>query len=127
MRDLLDLTLQYEQAEVLEAAFIDYGAERHGFLQRNEIHSDYFQDPAKGGRSLKNLLKPGQELIVQITKDPILNKGAMLSTYVSLPGRYTVLMPGSSNIGISRKIEEEKERKRLKEILIFLERFETGA
>lgn len=101
----------------LQAAFIDYGAERHGFLQKSEIHSDYFQDIPTGKRNLKNLVKYGQELIVQVTKDPILKKGGMLTTFISLPGRYTVLMPGSSSVGISRKIEDEKERQRLKEIV----------
>ncbi len=104
----------------LQAAFIDYGAERHGFLQRHEIHSDYFQDNHSGDSSLKNILKRGQEVIVQVTKDPIMEKGAMLTTYISLPGRYVVLMPGSKNKGVSRKIEDEKERKRHKDILASL-------
>ena len=101
----------------LQAAFVDYGGERHGFLQKHEIHSDYFQDNHSGDRSIKNIVKRGQELLVQIVKDPIMNKGAMLTTYISLPGRYVVLMPGSKNRGISRKIENEDERKRLKEIV----------
>lgn len=101
----------------LQAVFVDYGAERHGFLQKHEIHSDYFIDNASGDRSLKKIVRRGQELVVQIIKDPIMNKGAMLSTFISLPGRHTVLMPGSKNIGISRKIENETERKRLKEII----------
>jgi len=101
----------------LQAVFVDYGAERHGFLQKHEIHSDYFIDNASGDRSLKKIVRRGQELVVQIIKDPIMHKGAMLSTFISLPGRHTVLMPGSKNIGISRKIENEKERKRLKEII----------
>ncbi len=101
----------------LQAVFIDYGAERHGFLQKHEIHSDYFQDTPTESRSIKNLVKRGQELLVQITKDPINKKGAMLTTYISLPGRHVVLMPGSVNKGISRKIEDEKERNRLKKII----------
>jgi len=101
----------------LQAVFVDYGAERHGFLQKHEIHSDYFIDNTSGDRSLKKIVRRGQELVVQIIKDPIMHKGAMLSTFISLPGRHTVLMPGSKNIGISRKIENEKERKRLKEII----------
>ena len=101
----------------LQAVFIDYGAERHGFLQKHEIHSDYFQDSHTGDHSLKNLLKKGQEVIVQVAKDPIMEKGAMLTTYISLAGRYVVLMPGSRNLGVSRKIEDEKERKRQKELL----------
>ena len=101
----------------LQAAFIDYGAEKNGFLQKNEIHSDYFQDPSSPDRSIQNLIKKGQELLVQVTKDPVMKKGAMLTTYISLPGRFVVLMPGSENRGVSRKIEDEEERKRLKEIM----------
>jgi ribonuclease E len=101
----------------LQAAFVDYGAERHGFLQLHEIHSDYFQDDLAGDRTIKHKIKKGQELLVQVVKDPVMKKGAMLTTYVSLPGRHVVLMPGSDNRGISRKIEEEEERKRIKEIV----------
>ena len=100
----------------LQAAFVDYGGERNGFLQQHEIHSDYFLDVKNGARSLKNRLKPGQELLVQVTKDPAGSKGAMLTTYISLPGRYVVLSAGTETIGISRKIEDEDERKRLKKI-----------
>ncbi len=101
----------------LQAVFVDFGAERHGFLQRQEIHSDYFQDPQANGNSVQHLVKRGQELMVQVTKDPIMKKGAMLSTFISLPGRYAVLMPGSTSRGISRKIEDESERQRLKEVV----------
>jgi ribonuclease E len=101
----------------LQAAFVDFGAERHGFLQKQEIHSDYFQDPQTNGNAIQHLVKHGQELVVQVTKDPIMKKGAMLTTYISLPGRYAVLMPGSDSRGISRKIEDETERQRLKEIV----------
>ncbi|MGD2269294.1 MAG: ribonuclease E/G [Desulfobacterales bacterium] len=101
----------------LQAVFVDYGAEKHGFLQKHEIHYDYFQDSPSGDFAVDTIVKRGQELLVQITKDPIMNKGAMLTTYISLAGRYLVLMPGSENRGISRKIEDEEERNRLKEIL----------
>ncbi|MDY6951702.1 MAG: Rne/Rng family ribonuclease [Thermodesulfobacteriota bacterium] len=105
----------------LQAAFVDYGAEKNGFLQQHEIHSDYYVDkPAAGkkkSRSIQHLIKPGQELLVQVTKEPILTKGALLTTYISLAGRYAVLMPGGKGLGISRKIEEEKERQRLKGIM----------
>jgi len=100
----------------LQAAFVDYGEERHGFLQITEIHSDYFQDSQSGDRSIKDVIKPGQELLVQVTKDPILKKGAMLTTFISLPSRRLVLMPGSTSRGISRKIEDEQERNRLKTV-----------
>ncbi len=59
----------------LQAVFVDYGGERHGFLQKNEIHSDYFQDNNSGDNSIKNIVRRGQEMIVQITKDPYMKKG----------------------------------------------------
>jgi len=101
----------------LQSVFVDYGAERHGFLQKQEIHPDYFLDTPSGDQSIKNIVKRGQEVLVQVTKDPILKKGAMLTTYISLPGRYIVLMPGSTNVGVSRKIEKEEERDRLKKMV----------
>ena len=101
----------------IQAVFVDYGAEKNGFLQKNEIHSDYFQDNTSGDRSLSKIIKKGQELIVQVTKDPIMHKGAMLTTMISLPGRLSVLMPGSATRGVSRQIDDEAERKRLKDII----------
>jgi ribonuclease E len=104
----------------LQAVFVDYGAERHGFLQKYEIHSDYYLDPAEGRHSIEKLVKRGQELMVQVIKDPFMKKGAMLTTLISLPGRYMVLRPGSDNRGISRKIESEEERQRIKDIVNML-------
>ena len=101
----------------LQAVFVDYGADRHGFLQKHEIHSDYFLNNLSGDRSIRKMVRRNQELLVQVTKDPFMKKGAMLTTYISLPGRYVVLMPGSDNRGISRKIEDEDERNRLKGII----------
>lgn len=101
----------------LQAVFVDFGAERNGFLQQHEIHTDYYRENSNGGRAIDNLISKGQEIIVQVTKDPILKKGAMLTTYISLPGRHIVLMPGNQQNGISRKIEDEEERKRLKEVI----------
>ncbi|CCK79608.1 MULTISPECIES: Rne/Rng family ribonuclease [Desulfobacula] len=97
----------------LQAVFVDYGEPKNGFLQKNEIHKDYFQDVEAGEKALFKLIKKGQELIVQVTKDPISQKGAMLTTFISLPGRLSVLMPGNSTKGVSRKISDEDERKRL--------------
>ena len=101
----------------LQAAFVDYGADRHGFLQKHEIHSEYFQDNLSKDKSITKMVRRGQELLVQVIKDPFMKKGAMLTTFISLPGRYLVLMPGSNNRGISRKIEEEDERSRLKDMI----------
>ncbi len=101
----------------LQAVFVDYGADRHGFLQRTEIHTDYYHDVPTGDYSIQNIVKKGQEILVQVIKEPFMKKGAMLTTFISLAGRHVVLMPGSENRGISRKIEDEEERKRLKEII----------
>jgi len=101
----------------LQAVFVDYGGQRHGFLQKNEIHQDYFQDNPSKDHSISNLVKRGQELLVQVTKDPFMKKGAMLTTFISLPGRYVVFMPGSKSRGVSRKIGDEEERERLKKLM----------
>ncbi len=103
-------------APSLQAVFVDYGEKKNGFLQIHEIHSDYFMDNESGKNKLSNLIKKGQQLIVQIIKDPIAHKGAMLTTYISLPGRLVVLMPGNNTRGVSRQIDDEKERKRLASI-----------
>lgn len=102
----------------LEAAFVDYGADRHGFLPLKEISRDYFQagvDPNKAG--LRELLREGQEVVVQIDKDERGNKGAALTTFISLAGRYMVLMPNSPSAGgVSRRIEGD-DRAELKKAL----------
>ena len=85
----------------LQAVFVDYGADRHGFLQKNEIHSDYFLDTAEGEHSVEKLVRRGQELMVQVIKDPFMKKGAMLTTYISLPGRYIWLLPGSTLLNLT--------------------------
>ena len=91
----------------LEAAFVEYGADRHGFLPMKEISRDYFQagaDPNKG--TIRELLREGQEVVVQVDKDERGNKGAALTTFISLAGRYMVLMPNSPTAGgVSRRIE----------------------
>ena len=97
----------------LQAVFIDYGEAKNGFLQKNEIHKDYFHEVDPKDKALFNLIKKGQEMLVQVTKDPISQKGAMLTTFISLPGRLSVLMPGTTTKGVSRKIDDEEERKRL--------------
>ena len=91
----------------LEAAFVDYGAERHGFLPLKEISRDYFKDGVDAGKAtIKDLLREGQEVVVQIDKEERGNKGAALTTFISLAGRYMVLMPNSPTAGgVSRRIE----------------------
>ncbi|MGR5062569.1 ribonuclease E [Photobacterium sp. DNB22_13_2] len=107
----------------LEAAFVDYGAERHGFLPLKEIARDYFpSDYSYQGRpNIKEVLKEGQEVIVQVDKEERGNKGAALTTFISLAGSYLVLMPNNPRAGgISRRIEGE-ERTQLKAALSTLE------
>jgi ribonuclease E len=101
----------------LEACFVEYGGNRHGFLPFKEVSPQYFQ-PNSGNRpSIKEALREGQELLVQVEKDERGNKGAALTTYISLAGRYIVLMPNNpSGGGVSRRIEGE-ERDELREVL----------
>src|SRR5258707_496099 len=94
----------------LEAAFVEYGAQRHGFLPLKEVSKEYFRtQPANGGRlNIKDLLQEGQELIVQVEKEERGNKGAALTTFISLAGRFLVLMPNNPRAGgVSRRIEGE--------------------
>ncbi len=94
----------------LEAAFVDYGAQRHGFLPLKEVSKEYFrQQPGSGGRvNIKEVLQEGQELIVQVEKEERGNKGAALTTFISLAGRFLVLMPNNPRAGgVSRRIEGE--------------------
>ncbi len=110
----------------LQAAFVDYGGKRHGFLPMGEIHESWYTGGDTNSNSndrdrrprIQDVLRRNQKIIIQVTKEELGNKGASLSTYISLPGRYLVLMPGSDSTGgISRKIEDEEERKKLKEAI----------
>ena len=104
----------------LQAGFIDFGTGKNGFLQLHEIHPDYYhkEPPTEDKRvQIQDALRPGQELMVQVVKEATPTKGAFLTTYISLPGRYLVLMPGSKHGGISRKIEDERQRQRLRKII----------
>jgi len=102
----------------LEAAFVDYGAERHGFLPFKEVSRSYFKPGVDAGRaSIKDALQVGQELIVQVEKDERGNKGAALTTFISLAGRYLVLMPNNPRGGgVSRRVEGE-DRQELREVM----------
>jgi len=91
----------------LEAAFVDYGADRHGFLPLKEISSEYFVKPVESGQkpNIRDVLKEGQDIVVQIDKEERGNKGAALTTFVSLAGRFIVLKPNKSQSGgVSRRI-----------------------
>ncbi|MBS0591304.1 MAG: ribonuclease E [Proteobacteria bacterium] len=102
----------------LEACFVEYGAERHGFLPMKEISREYFQSGVDHNRAgIRELLKEGQELLVQVEKEERGNKGAALTTFISLAGRYLVLMPNNPRAGgVSRRIEGD-DRANLKEEL----------
>jgi ribonuclease E len=110
----------------LQAAFVDIGTQRNGFLQINDIHPSYFRshgrDRHHNGRvRIQDVLEAGQEIIVQVVKEERELKGATLTTYLSLPGRYIVLMPGSDRGGVSRKISDGDQRKRLRNLSSELE------
>ena len=108
----------------LEAAFVDYGAERHGFLPLKEIARSYFRPEARnapGRVNIKDAVREGQELVVQIEKEERGNKGAALTTFISLAGRYLVLMPNNPRAGgVSRRIEGE-DRNEIREAMAALE------
>jgi ribonuclease G len=125
----------------IQAAFIDIGIGKNGFLYVSDVinpASEYeimFEEeiegfPPKtaiyGTSTIEDLLKKEQEILVQIAKEPFGTKGARLTTHISLPGRYLVFMPYENHIGVSKKIESAKERKRLKEILISLKKKDEG-
>jgi ribonuclease E len=100
----------------LNAAFIDYGAERHGFLAIQDVVPDaYYRRPSSGGHPrIDEVLEKNKPIVVQVEKDPIGTKGAALTTSLSLAGRYLVLTPFEDTRGVSRKVEDEDTRKKLK-------------
>lgn len=104
----------------LQAVFVDYGASRNGFLSINDVHPSYFPESFEGTRRrprIQDVFKKDDHVLVQVNKEERYTKGACLTTNISLAGRYLVLMPGTDLYGVSRKIEDEKERKKLKEIV----------
>src|SRR5256885_2328468 len=102
----------------LEACFVDYGAQRHGFLPLKEVSKEYFRQPPQGGRmNIRELLSEGQEVIVQVEKEERGTKGAALTTFISLAGRFLVLMPNNPRAGgVSRRIEGE-DRDQMREVM----------
>ncbi|MDO4877664.1 MAG: Rne/Rng family ribonuclease, partial [Neisseria sp.] len=105
----------------LEACFVDYGTDRHGFLPFKEVSRSYFQDYEGGRARIQDVLEEGMQVIVQVEKDERGNKGAALTTFVSLAGRYLVLMPNNPRGGgVSRRIEGE-ERQELKDAMAELD------
>ena len=131
----------------IQAAFVDFGVGRNGFLHISDVESHYFKhisrpsrgggdDDDRGGRrgggrrprpgsersvankpSIQDVFKRGSEVLVQVIKDGIGNKGPTLSTYISIPGRYLVLMPALGRVGVSRKIQDDEARRRLRVIM----------
>ncbi len=106
----------------LQAAFVDFGTEKNGFLQIDEVHPEYFistQEFVRGRKSppIQKVLRLGQEVLVQVVKEPNGSKGAFLTTWISLAGRFLVLTPGQEQIAISRKVKDEEERRRLRELM----------
>ena len=107
----------------LDAAFVDYGAERHGFLPLKEISREYFvREPESGSKlNIRTVLKEGQDIVVQVDKEERGNKGAALTTFISLAGRFIVLMPNNPRAGgVSRRITGE-ERDEIRDALRDLE------
>ena len=112
----------------IQAAFVDFGLVKNGFLHISDVHPRYLlgsESSEKIGKRksmsqrppIQKCLKRGQEVIVQVTKEGISTKGPTLTTYLSLPGKYIVMMPYMHKIGVSQKIEDEDERKRLRQVL----------
>ncbi|MCJ7543931.1 MAG: Rne/Rng family ribonuclease [Phycisphaerae bacterium] len=116
----------------IQAAFVDFGMTKNGFLHVSDLHPQYFPRGKAGtepvGRKYRHRDRPpiqeclhrGQEVLVQMTKEGIGTKGPTLTTYLSIPGRYLVMMPGMSRLGVSRKIEDEQARDKARELLVGL-------
>jgi len=100
----------------LQAAFVNYGMERNGFLPFPEIHPEYYEEDSDERVRIQDVIHSGQEVLVQVVKEELGSKGALLTTYISLAGRDVVLMPGQNQRGVSRKIEDGGQRERLKEL-----------
>jgi ribonuclease E len=101
----------------LQAAFVNYGVDRNGFLPLSDIHPEYFSDEIEEPVRIQDVIHPGQQVLIQVVKEEIGSKGALLTTYISLAGRDVVLMPGQSQRGVSRKIEDETQRERLRTVV----------
>ena len=106
----------------LQAAFVNFGNGKNGFLQIDEVHPEYYLVPHDASHGpkyppIQKVLKVGQEVLVQVVKEPSGSKGAFLTTWISIAGRFLVLTPGQEQIGVSRKVEDPEERARLKDLL----------
>ncbi len=101
----------------MQAAFVDIGLERAAFIHVDEVVEQGAVPENRGNTSIAQVLREGQSLLVQVTKDPIGSKGARLTTHLSIPSRYLVLMPGNTHIGVSQRIEDPEERDRLRGLM----------
>jgi len=116
----------------IQAAFVDFGIEDNGFLHVSDLHLRYFGEddatemvgkktPRRERPPIQHCLKRGQEVIVQVIKEGVGTKGPTLTSYLSIPGRYLVMMPQMDRVGVSRKVEDEEERRKMRDILSQLE------
>ncbi len=106
----------------MQAAFVDIGLDKAAFLHASDIvpHTECVAESEKQQfqvRDISELVRQGQDIVVQVVKDPLGTKGARLTTDITLPSRYLVFMPGASHVGVSQRIESEAERERLKKIV----------
>ncbi len=106
----------------MQAAFVDIGLDKAAFLHASDIvpHTECVAENEKQQfqvRDISELVRQGQDIVVQVVKDPLGTKGARLTTDITLPSRYLVFMPGASHVGVSQRIESEKERERLKKVV----------
>ena len=120
----------------IEAAFVDIGLERDAFLYAGDIQDKLqgveeaeLEEEVEEGvldRPINELIAAGEEVLVQVAKEPLPNKGARITTFITLPGRYLVLLPASEDLGISRRIVESEERQRLEDLLAEIRPPEQG-
>lgn len=117
----------------VQAAFIDFGLDEHGFLHTTDVHPRYFpknedaaervgiKTPRRDRPPIQRCFKPGDRIMVQVLKEGVGTKGPTLTSYISIPGRYLVMMPGMDNVGVSRKVEDEDTRRAMRKVLDQLE------
>ncbi|OAB63015.1 hypothetical protein AY599_16135 [Leptolyngbya valderiana BDU 20041] len=113
----------------VQAAFVDFGLEEHGFLHTTDVHPRYFpknedaaervgiKTPRRDRPPIQKCFKPGDRIMVQVLKEGVGTKGPTLTSYISIPGRYLVMMPGMDNVGVSRKVEDEDTRRAMRKVL----------
>lgn len=113
----------------VQAAFVDFGLDEHGFLHTSDVHPRYFPEnedaaervgiktPRRDRPPIQRCFKPGDRIMVQVLKEGVGTKGPTLTSYISIPGRYLVMMPGMDNVGVSRKVEDEDARRKMRQIL----------